>query len=194
MKLPNAFYAEPRVRSSSPDVEHLENLQGRKLTLDTPGAHLKGGLEYYWTEAFATQFERDLACGPTGHEDIEYFPIAYSALSQRVDTIHAIACGHALGHPRFEEIFAPIFEAALDRLVKEISRPTQKYDGVIATAELSIARVRYTISVSADEDWLDFGVTALSVFEEIEESTIERTLSYLKERLLLDWSSSLIPE
>lgn len=106
MTLPVAFYAEPRLRASSPGFERLK--AAIELAPGTPETSLALAIDYYQTEAFSTKVERDEACGPTGHADIRYFPINRSALLRAGDTIDTIACGHDIDHPRFEQIFAPL--------------------------------------------------------------------------------------
>lgn len=190
MTLPAAFYAEPRFRASSPGFEKLK--AATELAPDTPEASFAWAIEYYQTEAFSTKVERDEACGPTGHADIRYFPIGRSALLRAGDTIDTIACGHGIDHPRFEQIFAPLFTAALRRQMEELLQVGNKSGGVIATTELSIARVRYKISVNHSGDWLNFDVSALSLFEESEPVIVDRTMEYLDRRLRLELSPSLI--
>jgi hypothetical protein len=46
------FFAEPRFRASSPDLEHISHL-GEHFTLETPGAQLTAAAAYYWIEAYA---------------------------------------------------------------------------------------------------------------------------------------------
>ena len=149
-------------------------------------------IDYYQTEAFSTKVERDEACGPTGHADIRYFPINRSALLRAGDTIDTIACGHDIDHPRFEQIFAPLFTAALRRQAEDVSQAGSKSKGVIATTAVSIARVRYTISVIGTGDWLNFDVSSLSGFEDAEPAIMDRTMEYLDHRLRLELSPTLI--
>jgi hypothetical protein len=189
MNLPSAFYAEPRFRASSLDIPKLK--KATKISRNTPGASLALAFDYCRTEAFATKSERDRACGPTAHDEVRYFPISRSALIRAGNTLDTIACDHGLDHPGFGQIFAPIFTAALHRQLEEVMRATDKMNGVIATTVLSIARVRYTIYVIRGNDWLNFYISGLSVFEEIEQGVMDRTIKYLEERLILELSPSL---
>jgi hypothetical protein len=190
MTLPVAFYAEPRLRASSPGFERLK--AAIELAPGTPETSLALAIDYYQTEAFSTKVERDEACGPTGHADIRYFPINRSALLRAGDTIDTIACGHDIDHPRFEQIFAPLFTAALRRQAEDVSQAGSKSKGVIATTAVSIARVRYTISVIGTGDWLNFDVSSLSGFEDAEPAIMDRTMEYLDHRLRLELSPTLI--
>lgn len=190
MTLPTAFYAEPRFHASSPGFERLK--AATELAPDTPEASFALAIDYYQTEAFSTKAERDEACGPTGHADIRYFPISRSALLRAGDTIDTIACGHGIDHPRFEQIFTPLFYGRAPPPNEEVFRAGSKSKGVIATTAVSIARVRYTISVIGAGDWLNFDVSALSRFEDAEQAIMDRTTEYLDHRLRLELSPSLI--
>lgn len=127
MTLPTAFYAKPRFDASSPGFERLK--AATELAPGTPETSLALAINYYQAEAFSTKVERDEACGPTGHADIRYFPISRSALLRAGDTIDTIACGYGIDHPRFEQIFAPLFMAALRRQMKEVFRAGSKSKG-----------------------------------------------------------------
>jgi hypothetical protein len=186
---PVRFFAQPRFRASSPDFAKLQNMPA-KFTLKTPGARLAVALTYYSVEVFATQADRDAACGPTAHPDVTYFSIIEAEIGAvEVDNI---ACGHALSHPHFEQVFAPLFEAAVCRLIDEVVQtPTHKI-GPIADTTISIARARYTLQVIATRNWVHFDVHGLSLFERIDRDLMERTCGYLKRGLALHLSPLLL--
>lgn len=189
MTLPKAFYAEPRFRKSSPDIAKLK--AATELTLETPGIALVLALDYYRVEMFATVEDRDLACGPTAHEDVKYFPTTREALNHAGISLHDISCGHAVDHPQFGEVLTPIFDAAAKRLIKDLVQSGAGRDGIVASTMIPIARARYTISVTSAGDWLNFDVEALSAFEQPEEDVMDRTVKYLEGRLALQISPAL---
>jgi hypothetical protein len=53
---------------------------------------------------------------------------------------------------------------------------------------MSIARARYTITVVAAEDWFNFNVGGLCLFEKIDPELLERTARFLEEQLILHLS------
>lgn len=187
MTLPVAFYAEPRFRASSPDFERLKKLKKKtNLTLNTPGAYLALALDYYRVEAFATKADRNRACGPTAHEDVQYFPVNRDVLLRYDTHVEMISCGHRVGDLRFEEVFAPIFAAVVHQLRQEIVHGRRRKANVLARAEISIARACYAISIIRADQWLTFDIDGLSLFENIEQTTMDRTIAFLNERLALE--------
>jgi hypothetical protein len=167
----------------------LAKLKGAtNLTLETPGARLALALDYYRVEVFKTEVDRDLACGSTAHEDVRYFPIGREELISAGNEIESVGCGHTLDHPDFEQVFEPIFESALRYLVGEMIETGRPKSGPVATAVISIARARYTITVVAAEDWFNFSVAGICLFEQIEPDLLERTSRYLEEQLILRMS------
>jgi hypothetical protein len=165
MPLPIAFFAQPCFRAASPDFAKLK--APTELALETPGVRLALAIDYYRIEAFGTKADRDLACGSTAHEDVRYFPIGREELIGAGNEIESVGCGHTLDHPDFEQVFAPIFGAALRYLVGEMTQTPCPKNGPVATTVLSIARARYTITIVAAEDWFNFSVGGLCVFEQI---------------------------
>ena len=186
MPLPIAFFAQPCFRAASPDFAKLKG--ATELTLETPGVRLALAIDYYRIEAFETEVDRDLACGSTAHEDVRYFPIGREELIRAGNEIESISCGHTLDHPDFEQVFAPIFDAALRYLVGEMIQTPHPKNGPIAATVMSIARARYTITVVAAEDWFNFSVGGLCLFEQIDPELLERTGRYLEEQLILHLS------
>jgi hypothetical protein len=186
MTLPVAFFAQPRFRAASPDLAKLKG--ATELTLETPGVGLALAMDYYRIEVFKTEVDRDLACGPTAHEDVRYFSIGREELLGAGNEIESVGCGHTLDHPDFEQVFEPIFESALRYLVGEMIETGRPKSGPVATAVISIARARYTITVVAAEDWFNFSVAGICLFEQIEPDLLERTSRYLEEQLILRMS------
>lgn len=184
------FYAEPRFRSSSPDFAKLRG--ATELTFATPGARLALALDYYRIEAYASQKERDLACGPTGHDDVRYFPIRRNMLNSAGSLVDSISCGYTIDHPNFEKIFDPIFDKTLRCLIGDVIRAPTSDTGEIAARGLTIARVRYNISAIAKGEWLSFDVIGFSLFEPVERQLVERTIDFLNGRLILHLSPSLL--
>jgi hypothetical protein len=189
--MPNSvlFYSQPQFRASS---SHLAKLQKqKKWTLDTPGIELALALHYYRFEAYATAPDRDACCGPTANADVRYVKATEEDIRQNGLTIDDIACGHSIGHSHFEEVAAPLFEAAMARLVNDIpARP--KKAGKLASSDILIARTRYTISAEAAGEWIKFPVEAVSVFEQDDRSVTDGTLEWLHNRLMLTASPSLL--
>jgi hypothetical protein len=183
MTLPIAFFAQPCFRAASPDLAKLKG--ATELTLETPGVKLALAMDYYRIEVFKTEADRDLACGSTAHEDVRYFPIGREELISAGDEIESVGCGHTLDHPDFEQVFEPIFEAALRYLVGEMIQTTRPKNGPVATTVISIARARYTITVVAADDWFNFSVGVLCLFERADPELLERTGRYLEEQLIL---------
>jgi hypothetical protein len=186
MPLPIAFFAQPCFRASSPDFQKLKG--ATELTLETPGVRLALAIDYYRIEAFKTEADRDRACGSTAHEDVRYFPIGREEMIGARSEIESISCGHPLDHADFEQVFAPIFDAALRYLVGEMIQTPCPKNGPVATTVMSIARARYTITVVAAKDWFNFSVEGLCMFEQIDPELLERTSRYLEEQLILHLS------
>jgi hypothetical protein len=65
-------------------------------------------------------------------------------------------------------------------------------NGPVAATVMSIARARYTITVVAAEDWFNFSVGGLCLFEQIDPELLERTGRYLEEQLILRLSPPLL--
>lgn len=175
-----AFYAEPRFRKSSPDFEKLK--RATALSLDTPGIGLALAMDYYKVEAFAREFDRDKACGPTAHPDVRYFPIMRDALISRDTSLDEIACGDSVDHPDFDAMLKPLFDRMLERLLDDARRARRNE---ATSAVLTIARARYTISATWKDDWLNFAAEAYSAFEEAKGDVMERTVQHLNDRLRL---------
>jgi hypothetical protein len=190
MTLPNFFYAEPRFRASSPDIEKLKGAS--EWTLDTPGIGFALALDYYRVEAFATKADRDAACGPTAHKDVQYRPASRKDLARGDITLDDLACGHAIDHPRFADVLGPIFDAALKRLIGDVVEAPKDQTGIIASTVIPVARARYTISAVRDGDWIKFPVEGLAAFEKVDGELMDRTVTYMQDRLTLQMSPSLI--
>jgi hypothetical protein len=190
MTLPNFFYAEPRFRASSPDIAKLKGAS--EWTLDTPGISFALALDYYRVEAYATRKDRDAACGPTAHEDVQYRPASRKDIARGDITLDDIACGHAIDHSRFAEVLGPIFDAALKRLIGDVVEAPKDQGGIIATAVIPVARARYKISAVRNGDWIRFPVEGLAAFEKIDGELMDQTVTYLQDRLTLQMSPSLI--
>jgi hypothetical protein len=188
--MPNArfYYAQPLFRASSPDFEKLKGQT--EWTLDTPGIGLALAFDYYRFEAFTTADDRDACCGPTAHPDVSYGIATAKDLRQNKITMDDIACGVAVDHPHFEEIMAPLFDAAMARLFGDM--PTDPdMSGRLASTEILIARTRYTISAEKTGEWINFPVEAMTVFEKGDRDVTDRTLDWLHNRLVLTASPSL---
>jgi hypothetical protein len=183
MSLPEAFYAEPRFRRSSPDFDKLKGMTD--LTLDTPGIGLALAIDYYRVEAFAHRLDRDEACGPTAHPDVRYFPITRKALILRHASLDDIACGCSIDHRAFEAVLGRLVDRMLAHLLEDAAEARK---GNAATATLTIARVRYTISATWKGDWLNFAVDAFSAFEQVGADVMDRTVRHLNDRLALQLS------
>src|SRR5260370_39655327 len=131
MPTPQFFFAQPQFRASASDLS---------LALAS---------EYYRFEVFATAEDRDACCGPTAHPDVRYVRAATEDIVQNDITVDDIGCGVTLDHPHFELIMAPLFDAAVARLFRDMPRePTGS--GTLGSTELLIARTRYTISAEAE--------------------------------------------
>lgn len=193
MALPKAFYAEPRIRKSSPDLLKLREATAfaTELTLETPGIALALAMDYYRVEMFATKKDCDEACGPTGHKDVAYFPTTRNTLIRAGISLEDISCGHPVGHPNFCEVLTPLFDAAARRLIEQLIRAPAEHDGIVASTMIPIARARYTIRVISTADWLDFEVEALSAFEQQERDVMDQTVRYLEGGLALRFSPAL---
>lgn len=189
MTLPKAFYAEPKFRAASPDFAKLK--AATDLTLETPGIVLALAMDYYRAELFASEKDRDLACGPTSNADVRYFPTTRAALIRAGTSLDEISCGHPVDHPNFGDALGPIFEAAAKRLIKDLVQAPAGQSGIVTSTMISIARVRYTISVTSSGDWRHFSVHALSAFEHQEKELVDRTIEYLQGRLALQISPTL---
>lgn len=186
---PNLFYTQPVFRAASPD---FEKLKGRAdWTLETPGIGLALAFDYYRFEAFATRKERDARCGPTAHQDVRYVPATTKDLKYNNVSLDSVACGYDIDHPRFDEVVSPLFDAALRRLIQNVVDAPKKTKGRIASAEILIARTRYSISAEADGDFIKFPVSAITAFEKGNQGVIDRTLAWLENRLVLTASPSL---
>lgn len=192
MTLPNFFYAEPRFRTASKDPAKLKMVPQKEWTLDTPGLSFGLALDYYRVEAFVTKTDRDAACGPTAHKDVRYAPAFGRSLMRGDITMDHIACGYTIDHPLFEDVFDPIFEAALRRLIGDVLAASDDQAGTVASAAITIARVRYTISAVSAGDWIEFPVKGLAALKEADQDLMQRTIAYLGERLILHLSPALI--
>lgn len=189
MIAPHFFYTQPQFRATSPDVAKLRNVT--EWTLDTPGASFALALDYYRFEAFATKKDRDAACGPTAHVDVRYVAATNNDLYREQIVIDDVACGHALDHPNFEEVVSPLFDAAMKRLIGDVVKRPNNAKGTIASAELLIARTRYSIAAEMIGEWIKFPVTALTLFEESTRDVTDRTIDWLNNRIMLTASPSL---
>lgn len=177
MSLPEAFYAEPKFRRSSPDFEKLKGVTD--LTLDTPGIGLALAFDYYRVETYAHRLDRDNACGPTAHPDVRYFPVTREVLMLRRASLDDIACGCPVDHPDFDVVLGPLFDRMLERLVDDAAKAGKG----TASATLTIARARYTVSTTWKGDWLNFDVDAFSAFEQVGADVMDRTVRHLNDRL-----------
>ncbi len=188
MALPQGFFAEPRFRGSSAALAQLA--AATELTPETPGIAFAYAAAYYQVEMFATEGDRDCACGPSGNDDVRYFAATRQALSRTGVSLDDISCGHTVDHPRFEEVLSPIFNARMRRLIGDLMRSTAKA-GVVADTTISIARRQYTFMVRRVGDWLNFEVGARSLFERPQKDLMDRTVKYLEGRLILQNSAAL---
>lgn len=172
MPTPLFFFAQPQFRASASDLS---------LALAT---------QYYRFEVFATAEDRDARCGPTGHRDVRYVRATADDIVQNNLTLDDVGCGVTLDHPHFEQIMAPLFDAAIDRLFLDMPRK-RKRPGTLGSIELLIARTRYTISAESAGEWITFPVQAMAGFEDVDRSVMDRTLEWLHDRLQLTTSHSL---
>ena len=186
MMLPQFHYAEPKFRASSPDFAKLK--AASDWTLDTPGIGLALALDYYCVEAFASEKDRNAACGPTAHDDVRYVPASRRDLSREDITLDDVACGYSVDHPRFDEIVTPIFDAALKRLIGDLMETPKDQTGIVASIVIPIARTRYTISAERVGEWIKFPVKGLTVFEKVDQDLMDRTVDWLHNRLMLKGS------
>ena len=153
----------------------------KDFTPETPGASLRMALEYYRIEGYARKSDRDAACGPTAHADVDYAPIA-PADARRIG---GIACGYPFDHPRFETVFAPIFARSVERLIGNMVRANRNAEGPIAAETLCIARTHYNIEAIAKGSWIMFDVEGLTLFEKRDSKLVSNTCAFLEGRLQL---------
>ncbi|MHC2624004.1 hypothetical protein ACVIW2_006036 [Bradyrhizobium huanghuaihaiense] len=188
---PNLFYTQPTFRADSPDLDRLKTRAQSDWTLDTPGIGLALALDYYRCEAFATRHERDARCGPTGHRDVRYQPATAKDLKHNRVSLEMIACGYDIDHPRFDEVVTPLFDAAFRRLIGDLVEAPKSAEGMLASAEIMIARVRYSLKAEAAGGWIKFPVSAMAVFEKGNRDVMDRTVAWLENRIQLTASPSL---
>lgn len=186
---PDLFYTQPTFRADSPD---LAKLRGRTdLTLKTPGIGLALAFDYYRFEAFATERERDARCGPTGHPDVRYERAMMKDLKHNKISLEMIACGHDVDHPSFDELVTPLFDAAFRRLIGDLVEAPKSEEGMLASTDIMIARVRYSIKAESVGGWIKFPISALTVFEQENRDVMSRTIGWVENRLELTASPSL---
>ncbi|UPK19135.1 hypothetical protein [Bradyrhizobium sp. 131] len=188
---PNLFYTQPTFRADSPDLDKLKGQGQSDWTLDTPGIGLALALDYYRFEAFATKHERDARCGPTSHRDVRYHAATAKDLKLNRVSLEMIACGHDIDHPRFDEVVTPLFDAAFRRLIGDLVEAPKHSEGMLASSEIMIARVRYSLKAEAARGWIKFPVSAMAVFEQGDADIMERTVAWLEHRIELTASPSL---
>ncbi len=176
------FFAEPRFRASSPDLEHMRDLR-EHFTLKSPGAKLTTAAAYYWIEAYITRADRDAACGLAGGPDVKYFPIRPKEIPNR--EINRIACGYPINHPRFESVFEPTFAIAVHKLAHEIACHGADRSYTPAAVEFAIARVYYSIAALPEGSKFRFKIDGLSLFEKRRQCTLDQTAKLLESRLIL---------
>lgn len=186
---PNFFYTQPTFRADSPDF--AKAMGQTEWTLETPGAGLLLALDYYRFEAFATKHERDARCGPTAHEDVRYVPATIKDLKRNEVSLDVIACGHDVDDPDFDRVISPLFGAVMKRLFCEVAGNPYKTGEELASAEIIIARVRYSIKAKSVGDWIKFPISAMTVFEKGDRDVMDRTISWLENRLELTASPLL---
>ena len=63
---------------------------------------------------------------------------------------------------------------------------------MLGSAELLIARTRYTLSAESTGEWITFPVEATTAFEDADRSVTDRTLEWLHDRIVLTTSPSLL--
>jgi hypothetical protein len=161
------------------DFKHLRSL-GPRFKLDTPGGRLKLALEYYCAEAYAWPSDRRKACGLAANPRVKYFVTDPQDI--RENGINQISCGYSIDHPRFERVFGPTFAITLRQLSKAISE--KKTEAIV----FPIARASYAITPIRDGTRFRFLVQGFSAFEEAEQSTLDRTVKFLEQRLILQTS------
>jgi hypothetical protein len=172
MPSPQFFFAQPQFRASASDLS------------------LAVASEYYKFEAYATAEDRDARCGPTAHPHVRYVPATMEDIMQNDIELDDIGCGVPFDHPHFEQIMAPLADAVITRLFREMpTEPTEA--GMLGSVELLIARTRYTISAESNGEWITFPVEAMTAFEDADPSITEGTLDWLHDRLVLTTSPSL---
>jgi hypothetical protein len=171
MPTPQFFFSQPQFRASASDLSLA----------------LASG--YYRFEAFATAEDRDASCGPTAHPDVRFVRATMKDIVQNDIGLDDIGCGVPLDHPHFERIMTPLFDATMEKLLRDI--PTKPKSGTLASAEMLIARTRYTIAAECDGEWITFPVEAMTAFEDSDPSMTDRTLDWLHNRLVLATSPSL---
>ncbi|WP_426436971.1 hypothetical protein [Bradyrhizobium genosp. P] len=170
MPNPQFFFAQPQFRASASD-----------LTLALAS-------DYYRFEVFATAEDRDACCGPTAHPDVRYVRATMQDVVQSDIRLDDIGCGVPLGHPHFELIMAPLFDATMEKLFRDM--PKRLKSGTLASTEMLIARTRYTIAAECDGEWVFFPVEAMTAFEDADSSVTDRTVQWLHDRLVLTTSPS----
>lgn len=171
MLSPQLFFAQPQFRASAP---HLS---------------LAVASKYYKFEVFATAEDRDARCGPTAHPHVRYVPATMEDIVQNDIGLEDVGCGVSLGHPHFELIMAPLFDAIMEKLFRDM--PKRLRSGTLASTEIFIARTRYTVAAECDGEWVFFPVEATTAFEDTDRSLTEGTLEWLHDRLVLTTSPSL---
>lgn len=186
---PTLFYTQPMFRAASPDFAQAK--EQTDWGLETPGARFMLAFDLYRFEAFATRRDRDVRCGQTGHEDVRYAPATFKDVTQNKVTLDQIACGHDIDHPSFDAVVSPLLRAAVRRLVGEIMNDPDRSEKTIASAEIIIARARYSIEAKSVGDRIEFLISAISVFEERDEDAMDRTICWLEHRLKLMASPAL---
>lgn len=186
---PNFFYTQPMFRAESPDLAKAKGQT--QWTLETPGIGLVLAWDYYRFEAYATEHDRDAWCGPTAHRDVRYAPATTKDFRLNDVTIDSIACGHDVDHRDFERVVSPFFDAAMRRLVGELVADPDRTGKVLASTEIIIARARYSIMAESVGEWIKFPISALTVFEEGDRDVMDRTVSWLENRLELTASPQL---
>lgn len=168
------FFAQPQFRRSASDLE------------------LAVASEYYKFEVFSTAEDRDARCGLTANPDVRYVRATMEDIAQNDLGLGDIGCGVALDHPDFELIMGPLFDDVMTKLLRNLSR-TSIGSGILGSAELLIARTRYTMSVKSSDGWITFPVEAMTVFEKADRGLIDRTLEWLHDRIVLTTSSLPLP-
>jgi hypothetical protein len=171
MPIPLFFFAQPQFRASASNLS------------------LAVASEYYKFELFATAEDRDARCGPTAHPHVRYVPATMDDIVKNGIGLDDVACGVSLGHPHFELIMAPLFDATMERLFRDM--PKRLKSGTLAATEMIIARTRYTIAAECAGEWVYFPVEAMTAFEDADRSITGGTLEWLRERLILTTSPSL---
>lgn len=171
MPRPLFFFAQPQFRASAPDFS------------------LAVASEYYKFEVYATAEDRDARCGPTAHPNVRYVPATMEDIVQNDIGLDDVGCGVCFGHPNFELIMAPLFDAAMEKLFRYM--PRRLKSGSLASTKMTIARTRYTIAAECDGEWVFFPVESMTAFEDADRSITESTLEWLRERLILTTSPSL---